>query len=335
LLDSKKIGGKKKTTVALVAPYQKVAAPKDMTVLVAQDIYNLKDRANRSVEAPFQTPDWALHQPADEDFYAQIWRDSELNLTLSLGYVDYGSHKPNLFNYGVYASTLERVRTFANEWNMTWTKIDDIESVAEVKLAPDRLVRLRVIDPHVFCPDEQAVIDDIERSIERDAAGRIVKFLGKAVFSRKGRCTPQEERAAEAKRRFIQALTGAHAEDMVFYHGHSRYGRGPDFGPFLSKSGKVTLKDLTVATVESKNLAAVYLNGCSGGRNYADFVAKAKKSGKMVVWNTKAPSTVDAEDDLLLFVKGVFENRGLTAIERYLNLTQAHGKWPSQVKIDR
>jgi hypothetical protein len=333
LLDRKKIGGEQKTTLALVPPYRKAATPKDMTVLAAQEIDKLKDRADQSAATPYQTPSWALHQPADEEFYAKIWRDRELNLTLALGYIDHGSS--NRFNYGVYATTLDRVKNFANEWNMTWTKIDDIESIAEVKITSDRLVRLRVIDPHIFCPDEQAIIDNIERSIKRDATGRILKFLDKAVFTRKGKCALQEERAGEAKRRFMQALAGANAEDMVLYHGHSRYGRGLDFGSFSGKSGKVAPTELTQATVESKSLAAVYLNGCSGGRNYADFVVKAKKSGKIVVWNTKAPSTIDSEDDLLLFVKGVFERRGLTAIERYLNLTQADGEWPSQVKIDR
>jgi hypothetical protein len=336
VLDSKLLGGKKRSAVALVPPYEKKATPKDMSVLLTSDLYRLDDRTDSVATVPFKTPDWVLHKPADQAFYDKVWRDGELNITLSLGYKDQGvGDNPDLFNYSVYAIALDRVHRFANEWNMTWRKVDDLESVAEVRIAPDRLVRLRVIDPHVFCADEQAEVHAVESAIKRDAGGLILQILDEGTFSRTGACARQEEWAAEARIRFMQALSGAHADDIVFYDGHSRHGRGPDFGPFSGKAGKVAPKDLIDRTVASANLAAVYFNGCSGGRNYKTFVAEAKKAGKVVIWNTLAPSMLDADDDLLLFAQGVVESRSLAAIERYLNLTQADGQWPSEVRVDR
>jgi hypothetical protein len=335
-LADKIIDTKGTTTVALVPPYRKAASAKDLSLLPGPSVFGLKDRAGGAEKKKPAVPDWAQPLPVDQAFYDRVWQDGELNITLSLGYRDLGGgSNPDLFNYGAYAVTLDRIRRFAREWSMTWRQVDPLESVAEVKIDEDRLLRLRVIDPHVFCPDEKAKVDRMEKGIVRDASGMLVKFTNNGLLSRKGNCPAQLDAAAEARRRFMAALAGSQAEDMVFYDGHSRYGRGPDFGPFSSRPGKILPADLNEAAISSKDVAAIYFNGCSGMKNYAALVKRASKAGKVVAWNTKAPSTTDSVDDLLLFTQGVIEQRPLAAVERYLNAVHADGRWPSEVRITR
>jgi hypothetical protein len=146
----------------------------------------------------------------------------------------------------------------------------------------------------------------------------------------RGDCADQDAASAIAKRKLLETLSPESREDMVFYDGHSRYGNGPDFGPYSSKVGKVTPKELIDHALSAKHLAAFFFNGCSGQRNYGTFIEKATREGKVVIWNSAAPDMLDADDDLLLFMQSVFLRRPLLATERFMNLGDKFGTWPSQ-----
>ena len=239
---------------------------------------------------------------------------------------------PDLFVYGSYALELDKLKFFASQWGFETRRVDEIETELTATIAPGRVVRIRIVDANVFCDDEQELVDAIERDvIKRDPRGYIRSIDGSDTLKRDLDCPLQLEASAEAKKRLFATLADPN-EDMVFYQGHSRFGRGPDFGPFSAKVGKVNPKELITAIVNS-SVAVMYFNGCSGGKNYGTLIDKATKSGKTMIWNEKAPNRLDGVDDILLFTQSIFEARPLKAIERYMNLTQERGEWANTVKV--
>ncbi len=318
--------------VAIVPPYQKKIPFKGVSILTLEEVLALKAGQPAGIQG-VPPPDWAKPAPEDRKFYERIWRDGELRITHFMGHRDLGVGKtPDLFMYGSYALELDKLRYFADQWGFETRQVDEIETELTATIAPGRVVRIRIVDANVFCDDEQELVDAIERDvIKRDPRGFIRSIDGRDTLKRDLECPLQLEASAEAKRRLFATLADPN-EDMVFYQGHSRFGRGPDFGPFSAKPGKVNPKELIAAIVDS-SVAVMYFNGCSGGKNYGTLIDKATKSGKTMIWNEKAPNRLDGVDDILLFTQSVFEARPLRAIERYMNLTQERGEWANTVKV--
>jgi len=332
VLQDKEIPSDAPPYIAIVPPYQKKVPFKGLGILTFEEVLALKSgRPEGMLGVP--PPDWAKPAPEDRKFYERIWRDGELRITHFMGHRDLGVGKtPDLFMYGSYALELDKLRYFASEWGFETRRVDEIETELTATIAPGRVVRIRIVDANVFCDDERELVDAIERDvIERDPRGYIRSIEGVDTLKRDLDCPRQLEASAEAKARLFATLADPN-EDMVFYQGHSRFGRGPDFGPFSAKPGKVNPKELIAAIVNS-TVAVMYFNGCSGGKNYGTLIDKATKSGKTMIWNEKAPNRLDGVDDILLFTQSVFEARPLKAIERYMNLTQERGEWANTVKV--
>ena len=321
-----------KATVALTPVYKVVTSYKAVTQINLRDVMALPEGTPEKPAQPIDPGTWVNFTEADRAFYDRIGADGVINISFFIGYKDQGVRpKPDLFNYGVYAMTLDMIEQFASQWGMKWRQVDSTERIAELELGGGRpSVRLRVIDPHSFCADEQGRIDEMETSeIRRGPTGHIAEFTGKAMMERED-CEAQDVASAIAKKKFLDVLTPESREDMVFYDGHSRYGKGPDFGPFSGTLGKVKPKELIDGVLSADHLAAFFFNGCSGERNYGGFIAKATEQGKVVIWNSAAPDMLDADDDLLLFMQSIFLERPLLATERFMNLGDKFGTWPSQ-----
>ena len=331
VLKEKELPSSIKPYVAIVPPYQKKTSFKGMSILTLDEVLDLKPGKPEGKQGVVN-PDWAKFLPEDQKFYARIWRDGELRITHFIGYRDLGVGKnPDLFTYGSYALELDKLRYFATQWGFESRKVDELETELTSTIG-GHLVRIRIVDANVFCESEQERVDALERDvIKRDPRGFIRSIDGRDTMKRDLDCAAQEEASAEAKRRLFATLADPD-EDMVFYQGHSRFGRGPDFGPFSGKVGKVSPKELIGAIVES-SVSVMYFNGCSGGKNYGTLIDKATKSGKTMIWNEKAPNRLDGVDDILLFTQSIFERRPLKAIERYANLTQERGEWTNTVKV--
>ena len=252
--------------VALVPPYETKLPEKDVSVLTFDEVLGLRDGKPDGVTG-VKSPDWAVITPADQALYQKIWKDGELRITHFMGHRDRGvGSNPDLFLYGSYTLELDKLRYFASQWGLETHRIDAIETELTGTIAPDRKIRIRIVDANVFCPEELERIDAIERdSIERDPRGYVRAINGNDTFKRDLNCPLQEEASAAAKRRLFGTLSNPD-EDMVFYQGHSRFGHGPDFGPFSKKVGKVDPPDLIRAIVGSK-VSVVYFNCCSGGKN--------------------------------------------------------------------
>lgn len=332
VLLEKKLPAEAAPFIALVPPYQKKSLEKGMGVLTFDEVLALAPGTPDGVTG-VKAPDWAVLTPADQALYERIWKDGELRISHFMGHRDHGvGGDPDRFMYGSYTLELDKLRHFASQWGLEIRKVDDIETEFTGTIAPDRKIRIRVIDANVFCPDEQERIDAIEQNaIERDPRGYVRAIKGNDTFQRNLDCARQDEASAAAKRRLFGTLANPD-EDMVFYQGHSRFGHGPDFGPFSKSVGKVNPPELIRAIVSSK-VSVVYFNGCSGGKNYGSLIKEATETGKTVVWNEKAPNRLDGVDNLLLFTQGVFEGRPLKALERYMNLTEERGQWPNTVHV--
>ncbi len=332
VLREKEIPSDTRPYVALVPPYQKKIAFKGVSILTLDEVLALEEGQPEGSQG-VPPPDWAKPAPEDRKFYERIWRDGELRIAHFIGYRDLGVGKnPDLFTYGSYALELDKLQFFASQWGFETRQVDEIETELTATIASGRVVRIRIVDANVFCDDEQELVDAIERDvIKRDPRGYIRSIDGSDTLKRDLDCALQLEASAEAKKRLFATLADPN-EDMVFYQGHSRFGRGPDFGPFSAKVGKVNPKELITAIVDS-SVAVMYFNGCSGGKNYGTLIDKATKSGKTMIWNEKAPNRLDGVDDILLFTQSIFEARPLKAIERYMNLTQERGEWANTVKV--
>ncbi|HET7714703.1 MAG TPA: hypothetical protein VFK86_03670 [Bauldia sp.] len=332
ILREKELPAKTASYVAIVAPYQKKTSFKGVTILTLEEVLALK-AGRPDGKKGVMSPDWAKFLPEDQKFYQAIWRDGELRITHFMGHRDLGVGKnPDTFMYGSYALELDKLRYFASQWGLATREVDELETELIGTIGPGRTVRIRIVDANVFCASEQERIDVLERDvIERDPRGFIRAIEGRDTLKRDLDCAVQEEASAEAKRRLFETLADP-SEDMVFYQGHSRFGRGPDFGPFSRKVGKVSPKELIGAIVDS-SVAVMYFNGCSGGKNYGTLIKQATESGKTMIWNEKAPNRLDGVDDILLFTQSIFERRSLRAIERYMNLTQERGDWANTVKV--
>ena len=321
-----------KATVALTPVYNVVTSYKAVTQLNLRDVMALPEGTPAKPANPIDPGAWVEFTDADREFYDRIGADGVINISFFLGYKDQGVRpKPDLFNYGVYAMTLDMIDQFASQWGMTWRQVDSTERIAELQLGEGRpSVRLRVIDPHAFCARERARVEEIESTEMRRASnGHIVEFTGKAMMERQD-CEAQDVASAVARKKFLDVLSPGAGEDMVFYDGHSRYGKGPDFGPFSGTVGKVNPKELIDGVLSADDLAAFFFNGCSGERNYGGFIAKATAQGKVVIWNSAAPDMLDADDDLLIFMQSIFLERPLRVTERLMNLGDKFGTWPSQ-----
>ncbi len=321
-----------KATVALTPVYKVVTAYKAVTQINFRDVMALPDGTPEKPAKSADPGSWVLFTEADQRFYDRIGEDGVVNISFFIGYKDQGV-RPNrdLFNYGVYAMTLDMIEQFASQWGMTWRQVDSTERVAELDLPEGRpRIRLRVIDPHSFCADEMDRVAEMESGeIRRGPLGNIVGFTGKAMMERRD-CEAQDVSSAVAREKFFEALSPDSREDMVFYDGHSRYGKGPDFGPYSGTIGKVSAKDLIDRVLSAEHIAAFFFNGCSGGRHFGGLIEQATKKGKVVIWNSAAPDMLDADDDLLLFMQSIFLQRPLLATERFMNLGDKFGTWPSQ-----
>jgi hypothetical protein len=321
-----------KATVALTPIYNVVTSYKAVTQINFSDVLALPEGSPVAPSKAIDPGSWVEFTEADEEFYRRLDADGAVNISFFIGYKDQGVRpNPDLFNYGVYAMTIDMVAQFARQWGMEWRQVDSTERIAERSFDDGRAsIRLRVIDPHVFCSDERARVAEIEAaSIIRGPQGNITGFRGDTTIAR-GDCAHQEAASAMVKQKLLGTLSPESREDMVFYDGHSRYGKGPDFGPYSSKIGKVTPKELINHTLSAKYLSVFFFNGCSGQRNYGTFIDKATREGKVVIWNSAAPDMLDADDDLLLFMQSVFLRRPLLATERFMNLGDKFGTWPSQ-----
>jgi hypothetical protein len=321
-----------KATVALTPMYNVVTSYKAVTQINFRDVLMLPEGDPVGPSKTIDPGSWLDFSDADAEFYRRLDADGVVNISFFIGYKDQGVRpNPDLFNYGVYTMTIDMVEQFANQWGLEWRQVDSTERIAERSFGDGRAgIRLRVIDPHAFCSDEKARVAEIEAaSIVRGPQGNITGFRGDTAMER-GDCADQEAASAIAKRKLLETLSPESREDMVFYDGHSRFGNGPDFGPYSSKVGKVTPKELIDHTLSAKHLVAFFFNGCSGQRNYGTFIEKATREGKVVIWNSAAPDMLDADDDLLLFMQSVFLRRPLLATERFMNLGDKFGTWPSQ-----
>lgn len=321
-----------KATVALTPMYNVVTSYKAVTQINLKDVLALPEGVPTKPSKATDPGPWVHFTEADQRFYTRIGADGVVNISFFIGYKDQGVRpNPDLFNYGVYAMTLDMVDQFASQWGMKWRQVDSTERVAELAFGEGRPgIRLRLVDPHAFCADEAGRVQEIEANeIVRGRQNNIIGFNGSATMERKN-CAAQEAASAVVKQKLLDTLSPESREDMVFYDGHSRFGQGPDFGSFSSTVGKITPKELIDHTLSADNLAAFFFNGCSGQRNYGTFIDKATKEGKVVIWNSAAPDMLDADDDLLLFMQSIFLQRPLLATERFMNLGDKFGTWPSQ-----
>ncbi len=323
-------------TVVIIPPSSMTNPVDGVSLVTFPDIMARPEGTVTGTE-PLRAPPWAALTERDKKLYDDIWSDGELNISYFLGYRDLGVTRnakevPDLFMYGVYALTFDKWRRFGLNWMMSFDRIDEYEWVAEVSLGPDRLVRIRLVDPHVFCESEESLVEQIEREeITRNGSGLITGYNGDGAMVRDLGCELQSDAASEVRSRFLAALDDP-TQDLVIYDGHSRFGDGPDFGMFSRPEGKIAAEEFIAAVVASP-ARMMNLSSCSGMKNYGAMIEGARTNGKTMVWNANDPDFLNGLDDALLFIQSLFEGRSMGTAERFMNLSHAVGNWSNTVNV--
>ena len=335
-LGRRPLSAKLQETVVIIPPSTMTNPVDGVSLVTFPDIMERPEGTLTGTE-PLSPPPWAALTDRDQQLYDEIWEDGELNITYVLGYRDLGVTRnakevPDLFMYGVYALTFDKWRRFGLNWMMSFDRVDEFEWVAEVSLGADRLARIRLVDPHVFCDSEEALVDDIEAGeITRNETGLITAYDGDGAMMRDLGCKLQSDAASQVRSRFLATLEDPR-QDLVIYDGHSRFGDGPDFGMFSRPEGKIAADEFMAAVVASP-ARIVNLSSCSGMKNYSAMIEDARAAGKTIIWNADAPDFLNGLDDALLFIQGLLEGRSMAATERFMNLSHAVGNWSNTVNV--
>jgi len=323
-------------TVVIIPPSTMTNPVDGVSLVTYPDIMQRPEGALTGAEPP-SPPPWAALTERDAQLYDDVWKDGELNITYFLGYRDLGVTRnakevPDLFMYGVYALTFDKWRRFGLNWMMSFDRVDDFEWVAEVSLGANRVARIRLVDPHVFCDAEEALVEAMEaEEITRNETGLITDYHGKGAMMRDLGCELQAEAAGEVRSRFLATLKDPR-QDLVIYDGHSRFGDGPDFGMFSRPEGKIAASEFMAAVVASP-ARIMNLSSCYGMKNYGAMIEDARSSGKTIIWNANAPDFLNGLDDALLFIQGLLEQRSMAATEHFMNFSHAVGDWSNTVKV--
>jgi len=84
-------------------------------------------------------------------------------------------------------------------------------------------------------------------------------------------CMGQKSQSKYAKEQFSKSIEN---DDLNIYSMYSRYGNGPDFGPFFETQGKFSIKAVVLNTVKPKSEKFLFLSSCSSPKHFTKSIDK-------------------------------------------------------------
>ncbi|MCF8060363.1 MAG: hypothetical protein K9K67_13765 [Bacteriovoracaceae bacterium] len=272
--------------------------------------------------------------PQEQNFYEDLYADGILNISIFNGYLDHGvGAKKEWFHFEVELLGRAINNIFLSTNGFQIEVVDRNLSIGTLKINDRKKIVVKIYNSSAFCNSEKNLFKELEDSVFYSAEGTIQSFgiPTYPYFFLREKCDIQETVSSKIRSQFLKSIG---EEDVIVYNGHSRSGRGPDFGPRMSVSGSVKRELFTQLAISSPTLKGLYFNGCSGKENYPELIKNFPSQDRMVVWNDAAPEFSDSFYTTIFLLQSLIEERTLKDIEKRANLLRRTDIWTSVVKVN-
>lgn len=269
-----------------------------------------------------------LHLSENESaFYQNLYDGNTLTISMFNGYFDHGN---DIFNYHVELMSKETIKFFLESNGFSIIEGFPTFIHAEAKYSKTLKIQIKIYQSFKKCQNEDQLIDSLSSVLWSTEKTTFLSFNSHPYTFTREYCHKQEQHSAKIKKLFLKDINKS---DILIYNGHSRNGRGPDFGKRFSKSGSVKKDKLTDMAINSPSLKAIYFNGCSGKDNYPRLIKEFPNQNRLIAWNDRAPEFLDTFYNLTSFLQSLIEQRPTHQIESRSNLLRRTDKWSSRVII--
>jgi hypothetical protein len=260
----------------------------------------------------------------DQKFYDELFAQDELRITIALGYLDemHGlaavmGWEPVPYLYGAAAGMSSRyLRAFVDHGFVaeSFTPAKVVMRRTVVHRGQEKKVTVTLLNPNGLCKDES---------------------YWKGLWNRSASsiCEEQVRDFTVTKSAFEAAFA---SDQVVIYNGHSRSGRGPDFGPY-SFGQRVDVADVFKIAARSGRLRVFAHLGCKSDQYHLEDVKdyrEQKPEGEFLfVRNNGAPEFQDTALTGVSLILGLIEEKCIEDIEDVSNTLLINGGWPNRVLI--
>jgi hypothetical protein len=224
--------------------------PKDVGPMSVQDI-TCADKACLALSICPTSPDL-------KGFYDRIFADGVFKIGVAQGYNDQPGPDDDDYRYAYVKEAKIYYRHQINELKLFGFKIVSQESdktVMERKFFYNQKeiqAHVEIVDSMSFCPGDDETVETLMRPEGWEA------------------CEAQIEASTKALAFFRSSLG---SNDFTIYGGHSRHGRGPDFGPRYETFGAFGLLDGGMDNVNFlQNQTVIYFNSCSSTSHFTGLI---------------------------------------------------------------
>ncbi|KHD89735.1 MAG: hypothetical protein OM95_01290 [Bdellovibrio sp. ArHS] len=255
------------------------------------------------------------------DFFDQLFEQDELRITVAMGYIDEMSGAGHALGWAAvpyhYGNSVSLHSRYLNSFAQLGFEVRS-QSVGKTVFTRKTLHRgkpknvvVTLLNPNTVCPGEdptQNIWERLESSL----------------------CEEQKTLIQNTKTDFEAALKN---DQVVVYNGHSRSGRGPDFGPF-SMGQRLDLPNV-LEEVPASSLKVFAHLGCKSDEYHLDDLMSYRENHPqgsfLFMRNDGAPTFHDSFAATEALVRGLLDERCFDQIETISNTLILGGFWPNKV----
>jgi hypothetical protein len=276
----------------------------------------------------FQIPLQEKLTDREQDFYNNLFSNKNLKISIFFGYFDHGNET---FNYHAELMSREIIKFFLKMNGFKVIEESSTFTLASLNMENRKKIMVKIFHSFFACKSEVEKINQLSTVFWGKERTTYLPLTGLSYTFKRHFCQKQEDHSRFIKEKFLKSIKD---DDIVIYSGHSRHGRGPDFGRRYSKSGSINKDTLTSMSLNSSNLKVLYFNGCSGKKNYPSLVRSFPNDRRLIAWNDNAPEFTDSFFNLTMFLQALLEKRAIEDIEKRINRLRRTNIWPSTVKLN-
>ena len=268
--------------------------------------------------------------------YQSFLKDDVFDVTVVRGYFD--SHSDNVLGYlseQVFGfkrlpvdleqdrNDVERLSQLLIQDGFNWTRVDDTEWLFTRDFffqGEKKTAKIHLVTSTVRCPGEHI-----------DGDGYVHRFDHEIPCARQARATQK------AKDTWLGAFGKS---QLIFYEGHSRQGKGPDFGPFGVPDGRAPLRS---GQIEVEKLIGretiLAMSSCDSLSYFGEPIGQIKRQlgrrGSLhFVGTTAETSWTDGPDVAYRLIKMVMEAKCPRDIATVINLSKPQPSLEGKVFFD-
>ncbi len=211
--------------------------------------------------------------PEKEKYYDDYFKNDEFNATIAWGYFD--EHDDNFLGY--LTEQLFKTRKVA-----VYTKENDEEIHQMIELLQSQGFQIESSGASEWHLSRPFFYKGNKKIAKVHLYSSTVKCAGETeedgiVHRYDNKLCPEQKIATALSQKAFSNAAGKH--QLLVYNGHSRLGRGPDFGPLGIKAGKFSIAKGALKNIDLDNTKTLlYLSSCDSLKYFQKSIAEKQKT---------------------------------------------------------